>query len=55
MEDSLDKIVDIGDIENISYRDFAFLVPKVEVETKVATMALMNSNYSVGVEYTSEN
>ena len=43
-EDSLDRIVDIGIIENIYHRDFSFLVSKV---------ATKNSNYLVGAKYTS--
>ena len=48
-EDSLDRMEDIGSIESIYHRDFSFLVPKVEVGTKVVAK---NSNYLVGFEST---
>ena len=51
-EDSLDRMEDIGSIENIYHKDFSFLVSKVEVETRVSAMELMNSSYFVGAEYT---
>ena len=52
--ESLDKVMDTGDIENIYHKEFSILVSKVGIETRAATMALVHSSYFLGFGYTSE-